>query len=272
MVVNANNFIFVGCANHAENDSDPQGGAIDKSKLIVMYGLEMTGSDLLQMECNVAITAVYTITGRFGGALVSDTFTFSNETGPVNGASGTVFDRILKVVKTAQSPTQVASNAVIGFHEKTTGLNKGYLYGSGRSISGVEIEEVRRLFFAATRPGVTSPPAAKDLFEKFFILQASPTDTLSSGEVRKTADPGAMCTFAISDALDDSESTANRITAPTSVSAFDSQDKTIPDGSSPAGGSVGPGEAIGVWVRLRLYSYHLVGTGSVNFQIRGEGL
>ena len=272
MVVNANNFFFVGCVLHAENDSDPQGGGIDRSKLMVMFGLEMTGPDLLQMECQVAITGVYTITGRSGGGIVSDTFTFDNETGPIDGASGTMFDRILKVVKTAQSPTQIPSNAVVGFHEKSSGLNKGYLYGSGRSISGVEIVEVRRMYLGATRPGVTSPPTEKDVFEKIFMLNASPTGTLSGGEVRKTADPGALIAFAVADSIDDSEQTANRLTAPTSVSTFDSQDKTIPDGSSPAGGSLAPGEAIGVWFRLRLYSYHLTGTGSFNCQIRGEGL
>ena len=272
--MNANDFVFVGCANHAENDTDPQGGAIDKNVLITMFGLEMTDPDTLNMESNAAMTASFRVTGRDGGgSIVTDDFTFTAETGPVSGASGTTFHRILKVEKlTGYSPTTVPSNAVISFFEELSGFSIGYLYGSGRSPSGEEITQVRRLFIGATRPGVTSPPTYKVHYEKFFILNGHATSSMSAGYIKKTLDPSGLCAFDLEDSLDGVESVANRLTAPTSIiGSFDNFDKLIQDAASPSVGTLGPGEAQGVWVTLTVTHLTVAGVGQVNIMADGSG-
>jgi|GEM_PF-2965599 len=274
MVVNANDFVFVGAANHAENDTDPQGGAIDKNVLITMFGLEMTGPDVLNMECSETLTASYRVTGRDGaGTIVTDDFAFTAEQGPVQGESGTTFHRILKVEKlTGYSPTTVPASAVVGFFEETSGFAVGYLYGSGRSPSGEEITQVRRLFYGATRPAVTSPPTVKVMYEKFFILNGHATDSLSAGYIKRTYDPSGLCAFDIEDEVDGTESVANRLAAPSNVlGSFDGQDKLIQDAASPPIGTLAAGEAQGVWVSLSVTHLTVAGVGQVNIQADGSG-
>jgi len=275
MVVNANDFVFVGCSDHAENDSDQQGGAIDKNVLITMYGLEMTGPDVLRMESSESMTASFRVTGRNGaGAIITDDFVFTAEAGPVSGETGETFHRILKAEKlTGYSPTTVPSSAVIAFFEQTSGFAIGYLYGSGRSPSGEEITQVRRFFIGATRPGVTSPPTIKAIYEKFFILNGHATDALSSGYIKRTLDPSGLCSFDIEDELEGSESIANRVTPPSNVTGtFDGLDKVIQDAASPHLGNLAAGEAQGVWVALTVSHLTVGGVGQVNIQAFGAGM
>ncbi len=274
MVVNANDFVFVGCDDHAENDTDAQGGGIDKNKLITMFGLEMSGPDVLNMECSQAITASFRVTGRDGaGTIITDDFTFTAETGPLQGDSGLTFHRVLKVEKlTGYSPTTIPSNAVIGFFEETSGLSVGYLYGSGRSPSGEEITEVRRLFIGATRPVWASPPTTKVMYEKFFILNGHPTDSMTAGYIKKTLDASGLCAFDLEDSLDGTESVANRVTIPTDIiGGFDSFDKQIQDAASPPIGTLAAGEAQGVWISLSVSHLTVAGVGQVNIMADGSG-
>lgn len=256
MPVASADLIFCGAAAHAEDDSAGQGGAIDTSVRIVFEGLEMSATDQVKLYTASTVTVSYRVTGRDGGgSIVTEDFAFAAESGTKTGTQA--FERILKIEKLTGG---LASGATMAVQEKTAGTTKCYLYGSGVDVAGVEVTEVRRLFIGATRPG--SSTTAR--YEKFFILNTS-GDDVSEAEVKETADPDGLMTFAVATSKDDTESTANRLTAPTSVSAFDNADKDVPT-TNLAGG-----EAIGVWACQTLASTTTVGVSSFNTQLYGKG-
>jgi hypothetical protein len=128
------------------------------------------------------------------------------------------------------------------------------------------------LFLGATRPTVTSPPTIKSMYEKFFVFNGNSTDTLSAGYIRKTLDPSGLCAFDIENAVDGTESVANRTTSPSNATgSFDSFDKIVQDGNSPATGTLLAGEAQGVWIRLQVSHLTSAGVGQVNISSDGEG-
>jgi len=128
------------------------------------------------------------------------------------------------------------------------------------------------LFIGATRPGVASPPTIKTMYEKFFILNGHATDSMSAGYIKKVLDPSGLCSFDIEDSIDGTESVSNRLTAPSNVTgSFDSLDKIIQDASSPSIGTLGAGEAQGVWVGLSVSHLTVAGVGQVNLSADGSG-
>ncbi len=248
---------FCGAANHAEIDTGTQGGAIDKAVVVVFSGLEMSTPDSLTLNLDVSSTVAFRATGRTaGGAVVTEDFAWSAESGNMDGA--VTMARILKVVKLSGT---LPATATLIIKEKTSGLAKGYLYGSSKNAAAVEQTEIRRLFIGATIPGASTD----DYYEKFFILNTSGT-SVSDAEVRKTADPDALFDFALDDDEDGTTTSANRKTAPAAdTSAFNDADKDCPSAT------LTNAKAIGIWVQLTLDSAETPGVSSLNIQLRGTG-
>lgn len=257
MVVTSDNLLFCGCDAHAENDADPQGGAVDLAKRVAFPGGEMTGPGTLDLEADEAISGTWRVSGRRGTTLVEEDYVFAAAT-LVKGVE--TFDYVLKVVRTdgALNPT-----ATLCVFEHSSGLALCYLYGSGVDVAGVEVTEVRRLFIGATLPAVASPPADLVRYEKVFVANLSGTDTLTDGLGLETADPGSLFDFALASAVNDVESTLNRLTAPLVVGSFDSQDKSLP-------ANLAPGDVLGVWARYTLAEDGETGKTRYNQQVKGK--
>lgn len=265
MVVAATDIVFCGCANHAEDDTSTQGGAIDKAKRVVFSGLEMTGAGTVDLESDVNISGTWRVTGRdAGGSEVYEDYVFSTEQGPKNGTQS--FERILHVKLHVTSPVGVlASNATLTVQEHSGGLAKCYLYGSGVSATDVEVTEVRRLFIGATRPAVVSPAVTTTRYEKFFIYNSHASDDASGCTVKETADPDSYFTFGVGTSLDVTESVTNRVSAPTSVGVFDNADKDVPNSKN-----LTHEAGVAVWVKMSLEDSDSAGVTSVNYQLLGS--
>ena len=101
------------------------------------------------------------------------------------------------------------------------------------------------------RTGVTVPNPftvpGTTYYEKVFIKNASATDTMTGAQVAEIAGGvSGHTTFALATAINDSGGNGNQpnTVAPSSgVTAFDSTTKSVP------GGSLSPGQAIGVWIK-----------------------
>ena len=258
MPVTADDLLFTGCANPAENDTDTQGGAEDKQVRVTFEGGEMSGSGTLYMEADESISGTWRVTGRRAGAVVTEDFVFDAEAGPQAGSQ--IFDYILKVVKTAGT---LLSTATLGLYETAGDANLTYLYGSGVDVAGVEVTEVRRLFPYSIIPGGGSTIR----WEKFFVRNLHHTDAVSDGEGRETADPDSLFEFAVETSLNGTTSAANRITDPTGsppvMSAFSSLNKALAV-------NLTAGNAIAIWAKYTLASTEGAGAYLYNQQLFGK--
>jgi len=254
MPVTADELIFTGCDQHAEDDVSQQGGAESMGKRISFDGGEMASSGTVYLEADVAITGTWRVTGRSAGGIVTEDFVFSAEAGPKNGSQS--FDYLTKVELVTGN---LAAAATLGVYETTPDSILCYLYGNGVDPLGVEVTEVRRFFLNSIIPGGGST----DRYEKMFVRNVDPSDAVSLGEGRETADAGGEFEFAIATALGDTESTTDRLTAPVAVGTFDSLDKSLPT-------NLVAGSAIALWAKYTLSAGASAGARHYNQQVRGN--
>ena len=105
MVVAATDIVFCGCTEHAEDDSSTQGGLIALGKRIVFSGLEMTGTDTVDLNSDQTISGTWRVTGRDGGGSeVYEDYVYSAESGDKAGSQS--FARILHVKLQTTSPVE----------------------------------------------------------------------------------------------------------------------------------------------------------------------
>lgn len=127
-----------------------------------------------------------------------------------------------------------------------------------------EVMEVRRPFFdaAADAPG----GQAREYYDKVFFRNTHATLALTSAVVRELSDPSGLITFGLAATLNDTGTNGagnNRRVAPTGVT-FDNLDKAVPNA-----GSLSPGAAIGVWLKLSLAAG--AAAQKTTYQLRLEG-
>lgn len=233
MTISASDLIIYGAASHAEDDSSAQGGAIDTS--IKMAHTFMAVADTIEALSSAAgdTTQTLTITGRLvGGAIDTETIDL-NGTAVVTASSPKTWERILKIEMDATATGTVTVRRADD--EALATLEPG-------------ITEVRVLFYDAA----SSPSAAKTLYEKVFFRNENDTDTLSAAKVQLTLEPSAVADMliALEDAVNDNNSSANRLTAPTGLEASGFVQSGVQ--VNVPGGSLGANAAIGVWIRMDL--------------------
>lgn len=214
-----------GAANHAEDDTSTQGGAIDTVKRVEFTPLP-GDDDIEAISTSAADTMNMTITARsLAGAIVSETL-------PMNGTTAVIFSTIGVVERFMKG---VLASAAAGVVTIRRSVDAG-------DIATLEIgeTEVRRLFYdAASEVGVTTR------YEKFFMKNDHGTLTLNSAAIELTADPAATIRIGGAPSVDDSATIADRKTAPASVTFVDdSVSQAVP------GGVIAAGSAIGVWAEM----------------------
>ncbi len=230
MTVLTADLVAYGAANHAEDDASTQGGAIDLTVKIALTF--MAANDTLDVVSDNAAdtTQTVTITGRLAdGSIDTEVFTLAGTT-PQVGA--TTFERILKAVLSA------TATGTITIDRSSAGPNVATMEPG--------ILQIRTLFFDAA-----SDASPKTIYEKVFFKNENGTDTLTNSTLELTLEPAAVADYlmAVEDAVDDSNSAANRVTAPVGQSAFRQINVTEP---VPGGGNLAAGEAIGVWFQMDL--------------------
>lgn len=230
MPITAADLVFYGAANHAEDDSSTQGGAIDLLVKVAM--VFMAANDTIDVVSDNAgdTTQTVTVTGRLAtGAIDTEVFTLAGTTPQVGS---TTFERVLKVVMSATATGTITIERATGPVTIAT-LEPG-------------LTSVRGLFFDAS-----SDSGTKTLYEKFFAKNEHGTLTLTNATSELTLEPSAVADYlmAVEDAVDDTNSAANRVTAPTGQSTF--RQINVKE-SIPGGGDLAAGEAIGIWIQMDL--------------------
>lgn len=109
-----------------------------------------------------------------------------------------------------------------------------------------EITEIRRPFYNAVADPLGG--SSRDYYEKVFIKNNHATLALTSGTISEFSDPSGKVTFALANNLDDTGTSTNRLTAPSSgITAFSSDAKNIANSQN-----LTPGAAQGIWLKLSL--------------------
>lgn len=219
---------FYGSANMPENDTTTSGGAIATTTKIEIT--DLSANDRVSVQSDGADTRTVTVFGRLAtGAIDSEAIVLSGASW-VDGAK--TFERILKVTTTSDATrTVTVAKYAAGGHTPTL-----------CTIDPL-ITAVRRLFYdSASETGATVR------YEKVFAKNTNSSLTLNAAKVTLTADPTSHLTIALATAKDDSESSANRKTAPTAIGSF--VDDGVP--INLPGTTLEAASAIGIWLKESL--------------------
>ena len=96
----------------------------------------------------------------------------------------------------------------------------------------------------------SDPSATKTRYAKMFWENTNGSLSLTNAKVTLTADPSGKLAQDLEDAVDDNNSAANRLTAPTgNIGAWIGVGTSI---GLPGDGNLDAGEAIGTWLRQSL--------------------
>jgi hypothetical protein len=232
MSIAASDLVFYASANMPEDNTSTSGGAIDATVKVIFDSSSLANSlnDTVEVLSSNAgdTTQTVTVTGRAAsGSIVSENFSL-NGTTVQNGA--TTFERILKVTVNASHSGTITIRKATG--DTTIGTMETGILG------------LRRLFYAASSDA--SGGSSRDFYEKVFLRNNHGTLSLLSAQISESADPSGKITFALANSVNDTESVANRLSAPSSVTAFNSTAKNVP------GTDLAAASRIGVWLKLTL--------------------
>lgn len=227
MPIAATDLKLYGSANHAENDTALQGGAIATAVRLEFTDLAVNDS-LEAVSSNVADTMNLTLTGRSAsGAIVSETKALSGTTVVSFTVLATV-ERFLKGVLAS------AAAGTITIRRAATGPTVATMAPGDTTV--------RRLFYDSA-----STSTAKTLYEKSFWKNTHATLQLNSAALKLTADPAAVIRIGAAPSVGDAATIANRVTAPATVTFVDDNvSQTVP------GGALAAGSGIGVWAEMAL--------------------
>lgn len=225
MSVAASDLQRYGSASRPSDDSSTSGGGIDTAAHPEVS--QMGATDTVDVVSDGTDSRDVTITGRdASGAIVTETITLN---GTNAQTSSTTFERVIKVELSASdgSRTVTVSETTSGDTIATLGPNFTEAAAHFRRSSSESSQTTR--------------------YEKDFWKNENGSSALEQAELTLTADPAAVIQQGIEDAKGDSSSVADRTTAPSGVTFVD-------DGvaQSVPGGSLGAGEAIGVWWEMTL--------------------
>jgi hypothetical protein len=239
-------------ANMPDSDSGTNGGAIDLDRRVDFTQLA-ANDDLEVVSSSSSDTQNCTIEARnAAGQVVSETKALTGTSAAVFSNLGVV-ERVLKV--------ELASDAV-----GTVTVR--------RSVGGATVRTIpvgERGFMALFRKCASDPAAQKDYFTKVFLKNNHGTLSLLGAQVKQSADPEARITHLLANAVNDSATATNRVTAPAAgdtqdPDTFDDTDKSVP------GTDLAAGAAIGVWLRLRLPAADPPHRSTYDLEITGQSV
>lgn len=231
MSISLSDLITYAAVNQPEDETSTAGGAIDTNTRVVFTDLA-ANDDVEVVSDNAAdTTQMATLVGRNpAGELVSETVA-------LNGVTPVVFSvlGILERIESFSLDSDAAGTVTV---QRSPG---------GASIGTVPAGErgFTRLFIEAF-----SAASTKDYYAKIFFLNNHGTLSLTNATVKENADPTGKITFAVATALNDTETTANRLTAPAAVTAFGNSDITLLSAIGSA--NLPAGDTIGVWAKMSL--------------------
>jgi len=244
MPIAATDLKLYGTANHAENDTATQGGAISTVKKLEFTQIA-ANDDLEALSDNAGDTMNLTITARStAGAIVSETKALTGTTAAIFSTIGVV-ERFLKAVLASAATGTITIRRSVG--------------GATVATLAPGQTEARLVFYdAASESGSTTR------YEKGFFKNEHGSLTLNSAAIKLTADPSAVIRVGSAPSKGDTATATNRKTAPASVTFVD-------DGVSQAipTGALAAGETIGVWFELALAADAAAAKSSLTVELSG---
>lgn len=226
MSIVASDLILYASADTPEDDAAQAGGAIDQLRRLDFTQIA-ADDDIEAISDNAGDTQSMELDARnLAGAIVTEVETMNGTTAVIFATLG-VIERVLKF--------ELASVAIGNVEIR-------------RSVAGPTVRTVPvgergfEIFFydSASESGATIR------YQKAFYLNDHATLTLNNAQIQLTADPEAIMDFALGTAKDDSETTADRTTAPSAVSSFDDTQKSVP------GTTLEAASRIALWIRMQL--------------------
>lgn len=227
MSIVSTDIVAYAAASQPEDESSTAGGAIDTNTRVVFSDLGTNGKVDVVSSAAGDTTQTATIRGRLASGAIDSEVLSLNGTTPVLGTK--TFERLESVTLNATCAGVITVSAHTG----------------GGTLSTVPIGELAfiRLFINA----FSSPAGAKAYYAKIFIKNKNGSLSFLNAAILENADPTGKISFALEDAVNDTHTVTNRLTAPGShITAFDSASKNVP------GTNLAAGDAIGVWVKLSL--------------------
>lgn len=234
MAIAAADLILFAAANEPDEDTSTAGGAIDLLRRLDFTQLA-ANDDIEVVSTSASDTQNCTITGRSAsGTIVSETKALTGTTAAIFATLG-VIERVLTV--------ELASVAIGTITVR-------------RSVAGATVRVIPigergfKMMFRKLAADVSSG-STRNFYAKGFWKNTHATLALLTAQVKQNADADARITHLLASAVDDTNTIANRITAPGAAitqdpDTFDDTDKTVP------GTDLGAGVAIGVWFRMQL--------------------
>lgn len=245
MPIVASELKFFQAANHAEDDTSTQGGAISLTGNVEFTQLA-ANDDIEALSDNAGDTMNLTITARStAGAIVSEVKALTGTTAVIFSTIGVV-ERFLKALLASTATGTITIRRSVG----------------GATIATLAPGVLRsRLFFYDSASG-----AAQTIrYEKFFAKNTNASLTLTSAAIKLTADPAAVIRIGGAPSVDDSATVANRLSAPASVTFVDDNVSQNLPGSALAAAS-----AIGIWAEMTLAASDTPKRNTFTTQISGN--
>jgi len=231
MPIVAADIVAYGSATMPDDDTPTNiGGAISLTKRVVFVDIVATDEIEILSSNSGDTTQTITVHGRnAAGELVNDVATLSGV--GVVLISGTAFERVLKIIKSAS----------------TTGTVTVRDQDTDTTIASMEpaVLEIRRPFYDAAADA--SGGSTRTYYDKIFFKNNHGTLTLTSAVIIEQADPQTVVAFMLPATLDDTgdNGASNRQTAP--AGTFDSANKNVANSQNLTAGA-----AQGCWLELTL--------------------
>jgi hypothetical protein len=228
----AADLVLYASANMPDADAGTNGGAIDLLRYLDFVQIA-ANDDIEVVSSSASDTQNCTIVARTpSGSIIQETKALTGTTAAIFSTLGVV-ERVLSM--------ELASNSV-----GTVTVR--------RSVAGATLRAIppgKRGFLMPFRKAASSPSGTVNYYAKGFWKNEHGSQALLSAVVKQNADPDSRITHLLANAVDDTATSTNRITAPSAANTqdpdtFDDSDKNVP------GGDLAAGAAIGVWFRLQL--------------------
>ena len=233
-------------ASHPEDDVSTSGGARSTVERPLDGQFAATAAAALVSD-NAGDTMNVTVRGRdAAGEIVSEVIALNGTTEVVTTQT---YQRILTVVLAS------AATGTVTLAQGSGGTVR-HTFAPG--------ETGARIFFIGA---AADPSSADDRYEKYFWENEHATESLLSAQLQLSADPASNYEVAVAGAVDDTESVANRLTAPSGETFVDDGvDQGVP------GTDLAAQTAIGHWVKQTLAAAEPAGQDTFTTQISGTSV
>jgi hypothetical protein len=243
----ASDLIYYLSGNRPTNDTDVSGGAISATSRPL--DSQFSAAAVVSIESdNAADTMNVTIVGRdAAGEIVQEVEALNGTTPALTSQS---FERIhsITIASTAAGTVTV---------KQGSGGTTRHTFAPGELVAAI--------FF---QRAAADPSSTKTRYEKGFVKNEHATESLTSSTMELTTDASGNYEFAVAGSIDDTESVANRLAAPSGETFVDDG----VDQNVPSSGNLGAGEAAGFWIKQGLAAAEAAAKETFVVTIAGQSI